>query len=225
MKDHTLQFPVADSKPSNVERAHALGSEHSALSEQAREKDATTFFGFWVYLMTDLVLFASLFSVFAVLRANTFGGPSIADIFNGPFVLIETFTLLASSFTTGLAMLAVRTPNEKKAKDRVIFFLLLTALLGGAFLSMELSEFATLVSAGHSWQQSGFLSSYFVLVGTHGLHILIGIVWVIALMISIAMRGLTRSNLRKLLLFSLFWHFLDLVWIFIFTIVYLLGIV
>jgi cytochrome o ubiquinol oxidase subunit 3 len=90
---------------------------------------------------------------------------------------------------------------------------------------MELSEFATLVSAGHSWQQSGFLSSYFVLVGTHGLHILIGIVWVVALMISIAVRGLTRSNLRKLLLFSLFWHFLDLVWIFIFTIVYLLGIV
>jgi cytochrome o ubiquinol oxidase subunit 3 len=183
-------------------------------------QDSTKFFGFWVYLMTDFVLFASLFATYAVLHNNTFGGPAGSVIFNGPFVLIETIILLTSSFTAGLSMLAARDGK----KGMVLFWLVVSALLGVAFVSMEFSEFAKLAATGDSWTRSGFLSSYFTLVGTHGLHIIVGLLWVVALMISIAKRGLTRSNMRKLLLWSTFWHFLDIVWIFIFTIVYMSGI-
>ena len=182
-------------------------------------KDSNTLFGFWVYLMTDFVLFASLFAVYAVLRTNTFGGPSGAEIFNGPFVLVETFILLTSSFTAGLSLLAARDGK----KGRVLFWLAVSALLGLSFVSLEFSEFAKLIAAGNGPQLSGFLSSYFTLVGTHGIHIIVGLLWVIALSIAIVRNGLTRANMRKLILWSTFWHFLDLVWIFIFTIVYLLS--
>lgn len=184
------------------------------------KKDTTTLFGFWVYLMTDLVLFASLFAVYATLHANTFGGVGGKDIFSAPFVLIETVILLASSFAAGLALLAAKAGK----KWLVLFLLLCTAVLGATFVTMELTEFAGLIAAGHGPQQSGFLSAYFTLVGTHGLHVTVGLLWLIALMIAIARAGLTQPNMRKLLLFSLFWHFLDIVWIFIFTLVYLFGI-
>lgn len=199
----------------------SLTTEYTPLTEDGRKKDATTIFGFWVYLMTDFVLFASLFSVYAVLRANTFGSVSGSDIFNLPFILVETFLLLTSSFTMGLSLVAARYGK----KFYLLGGLLVTALLGIAFLVMELSEFRQLVVEGHDWTQSGFLSSYFVLVGTHGAHVLVGLMWMVSLAIVIARRGLTRPNLRKLVLMSLFWHFLDLVWIFIFTTVYLLGVV
>ncbi len=190
------------------------------MSPEARAEDYTSYFGFFLYLMTDLVLFASLFSVFAVLRANTFGGPSGADIFNGPFALAETFILLTSSFTCGLALLAAK----KGSRRGTLYWLMATFLLGALFVGLELSEFARLAAAGDSWQRSGFLSSYFTLVGTHGLHVILGLLWMLALMGALFLRGLTRSNLRKLLLFATFWHFLELVWIFIFVIVYLMGI-
>jgi cytochrome o ubiquinol oxidase subunit 3 len=192
----------------------------SALAEEVRHKDATTVFAFWVYLMTDLVLFAGLFSVYAVLRANSFGGLTASGVFSGPYVLVETLILLTSSFTAGLSLLAARA-NQKPL---VLFWLIISALLGSMFVTMELSEFGRLVAAGNSWQTSGFLSSYFALVGTHGLHIIIGLVWALALIVAIYRKGLTRPNVRKLMLWSLFWHFLDVVWIFIFTIVYLLPI-
>ncbi|MDR3547715.1 MAG: cytochrome c oxidase subunit 3 [Candidatus Pacebacteria bacterium] len=185
------------------------------------KKDATTAFGFWMYLMTDFVLFSGLFATYAVLRANTFGGLSAMDITNAPYVLTETLILLTSSFTCGLSLLAAR----GNRKWWVIFWLIVSGALGTVFVTMELSEFGRLIAAGNSWMTSGFLSSYFALVGTHGLHIIIGLLWVLALVISIALRGLTRSNLRKLVLWSLFWHFLDIVWIFIFTIVYLMSLV
>ena len=194
-------------------------------------KNSTTTFGFWAYLMTDLVLFASLFATYAVLHANTFGGPSGKDIFSANFVLLETLILLTSSFTMGLSMLAVhnyraeQVSDQKKAKARVLRGMFVTALLGIAFVSLEFSEFARLVVSGSGPQTSAFLSSYFTLVGTHGLHIVVGLIWMIVLMAAIMKRGLTESNSRKLLLLSTFWHFLDLVWIFIFTIVYLLGII
>jgi cytochrome o ubiquinol oxidase subunit 3 len=202
-------------------RSVPLEVEHQTLSEDHRQKDSTTLFGFWVYLMTDFVLFASLFSVYAVLRVNTFGGPSGSDIFNAPFVLTETLILLASSVTCGFSLLFARSGK----KWWVIAALILTAALGATFLTLELSEFTRLIASGDGPQLSGFLSSYFVLVGTHGLHIAIGLLWVLALIVSIVRRDLTRFTMRKLLLWSMFWHFLDIVWIFIFTIVYLLGIV
>jgi cytochrome o ubiquinol oxidase subunit 3 len=156
--------------------------------------------------------------VYAVLRGNTFGGPSGSQLFNLPYVLVETVMLLTSSFTIGLALLAARAGKLRL----VLLSLAATALLGLGFVSMEFSEFARLIAAGNGPQLSGFLSSYFTLVGTHGLHIVIGLAWIVTLMIALARRGLTRPNMRKLMLLSLFWHFLDIIWIFIFTIVYLM---
>jgi len=184
------------------------------------ENDQKTVFGFFTYLMTDFVLFAGLFATYAVLRSGTFGGPMPREIFNLPFALLETVILLTSSLCSGLALLAAR----KNSKKGVFAALGATFILGASFVALELSEFSKLVLAGNGPSRSAFLSSYFTLVGTHGLHVTIGLVWIAALIIAIAVRGLTDSNKRKLALFSLFWHFLDIVWIFIFTIVYLLGV-
>jgi len=183
-----------------------------------RGKD-TTIFGFWVYLMTDCILFASLFATYAVLHANTFGGPSAQTLFSLPYVLTETLILLTSSFTCGLGILSA----QRRHVNKVLFWFGVTFLLGLAFLGLELSEFGRFVQAGDSWQRSGFLSAFFTLVGTHGLHITVGLLWMAVLMAKIWSGGLTRGNVRKLTLLSLFWHFLDFIWIFIFTIVYLMG--
>lgn len=182
--------------------------------------DARTVFGFFAYLMTDLILFATLFAVYAVLHANTFGGPSAQDLFDGPFVLTETGILLVSSLVSGLTLFAARA----RRVPLVLLGLCATFLLGALFVAMELSEFSKLIAAGLAPNRSAFLSSYFTLVGTHGAHIVVGLLWIVALVVSVVHRGLTRSNMRKLALFTLFWHFLEIVWIFIFTIVYLMGI-
>ena len=177
-------------------------------------------FGFWMYLMTDFVLFASLFAVYAVLQGNTFGGPSSQDIFNLPYALIETLLLLTSSFTSGLSMIASRAGN----KSQTLVWMGVTFVLGAAFVYMEVSEFARLALAGSGWWASGFLSSYFTLVGTHGLHVSVGLLWMLVMMLAVAVQGLTASNMRKLQLLNMFWHFLELIWIFIFVIVYLIGV-
>jgi cytochrome o ubiquinol oxidase subunit 3 len=179
--------------------------------------DDRTTFGFWVYLMTDLLMFTVLFAVYAVLHDNTAGGPSGKELFNLPLVLTETVLLLTSSFTCGLGMLAAR----RSDKNQVLAWFGLTFVLGLAFLSMELTEFSQLIRDGHTLSSSAFLSSFFILVGTHGLHIIIGLLWMVIVLAFVLKRGLTPSMLRKLTLFSMYWHFLDIVWIFIFTIVYL----
>jgi len=189
------------------------------MAEVEHEADSKTIFGFWVYIMTDCVLFASLFATYAVLHKNTFGGPAGAEIFKMPYVLMETIALLTSSFTCGLAMLSLRRNNKKK----VLFWFGVTFILGLVFLVMELTEFRHLVVTGDSWRRSGFLSSYFTLVGTHGLHITVGLLWMLVMVSKVVSGGLTRGNIRRLTLLSLFWHFLDIIWIFIFTIVYLMG--
>jgi cytochrome o ubiquinol oxidase subunit 3 len=189
------------------------------LSVDDKSKDTTTVFGFWMYLMTDLVLFASLFAVFAVLRGPQFGGTSIQNIFSLPYVLIETLLLLTSSFTCGVALLFAREGHTRGT----LVWLCATLALGTAFVIMEVSEFSNLIAKGQGPSQNGFLSAYFTLVGTHGTHVAVGLLWLLALIIAITKRGLSRGNMRKLALFSMFWHFLDIVWIFIFTIVYLTG--
>lgn len=189
---------------------------NKAVHTQDTEKSV---FGFWVYIMTDCVLFASLFATYAVLRNNTADGRSGSELFSMPFILAETLILLLSSFTCGLAILA----THKKDKAKVLLWLGVTFALGLAFLFMEVSEFATLINEGSSWQRSGFLSAYFTLVGTHGLHILTGLLWLVVVITQIFRLGLASLVVKRLILFSLFWHFLDIVWIFIFTIVYLLG--
>ncbi len=196
----------------------ALVQHENHFSVPPNDPSKTTF-GFWVYLMTDCVLFATLFATYAVLHNNTFGGPSGRELFELPFVLTETLILLTSSFTCGLAVLAMHGRNIKA----VLTWLGVTFLLGAAFLGMEMYEFTQLASEGNSWRRSGFLSAFFTLVGTHGLHITAGLLWIIVLAAQILRRGLTIHTTRRLTLFSLFWHFLDIVWIFIFTIVYLMG--
>ncbi|MGE5041723.1 MAG: cytochrome o ubiquinol oxidase subunit III [Candidatus Levyibacteriota bacterium] len=176
-------------------------------------------FGFWIYLMTDLIMFAVLFAAYAVLHNNTFGGISIHRIFNPLFVLSETIVLLVSSFTCGIATVYA----GQKDKKKTILLLASTLLLGLVFLSMELSEFSHLIQEGHTPQKSAFLSSFFTLIGAHGMHIFAGSIWLGILIFYLYKRGVTDSNLGKVKQLSLFWHFLDIVWIFIFTIVYLMG--
>src|SRR6266550_2615151 len=158
------------------------------------QADSKTIFGFWVYLMTDCILFATLFATYAVLRNNTFGGPSGSQLFGLPFVLIETLILLTSSFTCGLGVLAAR----HQYRTQVIAWFGITFMLGVAFLTMELTEFAHLAQEGNSWQRSGFLSAFFTLVGTHGLHITAGLLWMLVLMVQVLRRGLLPATVRRL---------------------------
>jgi cytochrome o ubiquinol oxidase subunit III len=189
-------------------------SLHEALA------DDKTVFGFWVYLMTDLLMFGVLFATYSVLHGSVYNGPGSNQLFDLPFALSETLILLTSSFTCGLALLAAL----KKSKRFVLFWFGITFLLGLAFLYLELGEFGRFIAQGDSWRRSGFLSSYFTLVGTHGLHITVGLFWMSIAMINVWKKGLTGSMIRKVTLLSLFWHFLDIIWIFIFTIVYLMGV-
>jgi cytochrome o ubiquinol oxidase subunit 3 len=183
------------------------------------EHKDNSIFGFWIYLMSDCVLFASLFATFVVLQNATFGGAELYDLANLRFVFVETLLLLTSSFTVGLALLA-----GHAGKKKISFTLLLaTLILGLSFLSMELWEFFHLIAEGNGPDRSAFLSAFFALVGTHGLHVFFGSLWMVILMYRIGKYGLTHSNVRKLTMLSLFWHFLDVIWIFIFTFVYLFG--
>lgn len=195
-----------------------VATNQTAVHQQDQD-DSKTLLGFWIYLMTDLVLFATLFATFAVLRHHTNGGPGGDQLFNLPFVLAETLLLLTSSFTCGLGLLAARGLNKK----HVLILFGVTFLLGLGFLSLEFNEFSHLVREDNSWQRSAFLSAFFTLVGTHGLHITVGLVWMGTMLAHIYRRGLNVASIRKLTLLSLFWHFLDIIWIFIFSIVYLMG--
>lgn len=183
------------------------------------EQNQTMTFGFWLYLMSDCLLFAALFATFAVLRGNTFGGPGGEELLNLPFVFAETLILLTSSFTMGLALIYA----QKKKVRATALWLSLTFLLGIAFLALELHEFAGLIAAGHGPAQSGFLSAFFVLVGTHGLHVAAGLLWMLLIGAHLWREGFDAANVRRLTRTALFWHFLDLIWIGIFSIVYLLS--
>lgn len=191
-------------------------AEHHDHDAEATDK---VVFGFWIYIMSDCILFASIFATYAVLHNNTFGGDGAKELFSMPYVLVETFLLLTSSFTYGLAMLA----TNKQAKHQVLFWLFITFLLGLAFICMEVNEFHKLIGEGNTPQKSAFLSAFFTLVGTHGLHVSAGLVWMILLMLQVRQHGISAISTRKLMCLSLFWHFLDIVWIFVFTIVYLMG--
>lgn len=204
-----------------ADRAHTPASPARDANQADASIGSKSIFGFWVYLMTDCVLFASLFATFVVLRKSTFGGPGGEDLFSLPFVLIETLILLTSSFSCGLAIVAARRGHT----SQVMQWFGVTFLLGLAFLALELGEFSHLVVDGNSWRASAFLSAFFILVGTHGFHITVGLIWMGCMMVAVWRRGLEGVNLRRLICLSLFWHFLDIIWIFIFTIVYLYGLI
>ncbi|MFP3029086.1 MAG: cytochrome o ubiquinol oxidase subunit III [Arsenophonus sp.] len=181
---------------------------------------ATKIFGFWIYLMSDLILFACLFASYVVLVHGTAGGPSGKDIFNLKFILLETFLLLFSSITYGFAMLAI----YKHKLNLVKLWLLITFLLGFGFIFMEIYEFNELISKGYGFDRSAFLSAFFTLVSTHGIHVIFGLAWIIIMIIHISRHGLTALNQTRLSCLSIFWHFLDVVWICVFTVVYLFGV-
>jgi len=205
---HAIATHGADGRP----LFHDAKGEHHAANG--------TLLGFWLYLMSDCLIFACLFATYGVLGRNYAGGPTGAELFDLPLVALNTAMLLFSSITYGFAMIAM----QRRKKAPVLIWLAITALFGLSFVGIELSEFAHLIHEGASPQRSGFLTSFFALVGTHGLHVSFGIVWLTVLMIQVGKLGLTLENQRRLLCLSMFWHFLDVVWIGVFTFVYLMGV-
>ncbi len=189
------------------------------MSSHAHDTDTIDVFGFWIYILTDCILFATLFAAYAVLHNNTFSGPSIKTLVSFPYVLIETLLLLSSSFTYGLAMLGF----YKAQRNKVISWLVITFIFGLSFVVMEVNEFIHLYSEGHAWHNSAALSAFFTLVGTHGLHVSIGLLWMAILITQLFKFNTNTMISRRLTYLGLFWHFLDIVWIFVFTIVYLMG--
>jgi cytochrome o ubiquinol oxidase subunit 3 len=179
-----------------------------------------TLLGFWMYLMSDCLVFASLFAAYAVLGRNYAGGPSGAELFDLPLVAVNTSLLLLSSITYGFAMLEM----QNKRLRAVLAWLAVTGLLGAGFIGLELYEFVHLIHEGAGPQRSAFLTSFFALVGTHGLHVTFGIIWLVTLMFQLGKHGLTPENGRRLMCLSMFWHFLDVIWIGVFTFVYLMGV-
>ena len=177
-------------------------------------------YGFWIFLLSDIIMFAALFASYAVLVNSIAGGPAGARLFNQGTVAIETVCLLFSSYTCGLMSLAIISRN------RLGMYLgaVITFALGAAFLTLELHEFAGMIARGATPQRSAFLSAFFTLVGCHGLHVTLGLIWLVVMMVQVAVMGFVASVQHRLLCFSLFWHALDIVWVGVFTVVYLMGV-
>lgn len=207
----TMLASVADTKARPV---FHLAEEH------AHAEGESTMLGFWIYLMSDCLIFACLFATYGVLGGNFAAGPSPRDLFDLPLVAVNTAMLLFSSITYGFAVLAM----DKGRVGQTQAWLAVTALFGAAFIGIELTEFAHMIHEGATPQRSAFLSSFFTLVGTHGLHVTFGLIWLGTLMVQVSRRGLIEANKRRLMCLSMFWHFLDVVWIGVFTFVYLLGV-
>ncbi|MGJ7578942.1 cytochrome o ubiquinol oxidase subunit III [Variovorax sp. RHLX14] len=180
----------------------------------------STLLGFWLYLMSDCLIFACLFAIYGVLGRSYAAGPSGADLFDLKLVALNTSLLLLSSITYGFAMLEM----QRKRLKPTMAWLAVTGLLGAGFIGLELYEFAHLIHEGAVPQRSAFLSAFFVLVGTHGLHVFFGLIWLVVLMVQLGQGGLIAENRRRLMCLSMFWHFLDVVWIGVFTFVYLMGV-
>ena len=189
------------------------------VEEPHHPEGHSTMLGFWMYLMSDCLIFAMLFAVYAVIGGNYAAGPSPKDLFDLPLVALNTSMLLLSSITYGFAMLAM----VKNRTAQMQTWLAITGLFGLCFLGIELYEFAHMIHLGATPQRSGFLSAFFFLVGTHGLHVTFGTIWLVTLMVQVWQKGLIPANKRRLMCLSLFWHFLDVIWIGVFTFVYLFG--
>ena len=200
---------------------HVIDDPHAHDDGHAHHPETGTNLGFWIYLVSDCLIFAILFAVHAVLGRNYAAGPSPADLFDLRLILIATFMLLFSSITYGFAMLN----SYKNNINRTIGWLLVTGLFGLAFLGIEIYEFQHLVHLEATPQRSAFLSSFFTLVGTHGLHVTFGLIWLVTLVVQLKKHGLIEANRRRLMCLSMFWHFLDVIWIGVFSYVYLMGVV
>ncbi|TYP72597.1 cytochrome o ubiquinol oxidase subunit 3 [Paenibacillus methanolicus] len=218
----TRKFKTRPFMAAHTDTAHGshAGGGHGHDEHHEHEHESMKTFGFWLFLMTDCILFATLFATYIVLKGNTNGGPTAHELFEMPGIIASTFILLTSSFTSGLAVLAMHKKNVKG----LIMWLGVTVLLGASFVALEVTEFIKMVHEGATISTSAFLSGFFTLVGTHGLHVSLGLFWMIGLMIQLSRRGITPVTQRKVNVISLYWHFLDVVWIFVFTIVYMMGV-
>ena len=200
--------------------AHAADHGHGHDHEhEHHDSGGNTVLGFWIYLMSDLLIFASLFVTYVVLAGGTTGGPNAKELFDLKFVAGETALLLLSSLTFGLGMIAM----HQKKLGLMFGWLAVTWLLGAGFMVMEIWEFNHLIHNGHGPDHSAFLSAFFALVGTHGLHVSGGLLWLLVMFVQLKRDGLTPTNTTRMACLSLFWHFLDLVWIGVFSVVYLSG--
>jgi cytochrome o ubiquinol oxidase subunit III len=177
-------------------------------------------FGFWIFLLSDIVMFSALFAAYATLVHRAAGGPTGAQLFNQVSVAIETACLLASSYTCGLMSVAI----GSRRLGATYLFAIVTFALGATFVALEVREFAGMIAQGATPQSSAFLSAFFTLVGCHGLHVTVGLIWLTLLMVHVAIKGFAANVERRLLCFALFWHFLDIIWVWLFTIVYLMGV-
>jgi cytochrome o ubiquinol oxidase subunit III len=200
-----------DAPPADLVRGHGGGGPSPTRTVVA--------YGFWIFILSDIVMFSGLFAAYAVLSGNTAGGPSGRELFNLRNVFIETMCLLVSSYTCGLATLSA----ERRRTGRVFLFFLLTFALGAAFLYIEINEFAGMVREGAGPSRSAFLSAFFTLVGMHGAHVTAGLIWLVYMTAQIAAKGLRRPVLQRVLCWSLFWHALDIIWVGVLTLVYLMG--
>jgi cytochrome o ubiquinol oxidase subunit 3 len=199
-----------------AERIYHLAEE----DDHDHASGGATLLGFWIYLMSDALIFASLFAVFGVLGTSYAGGPGPRDIFDLRLVALNTGLLLVSSLTFGFAMLEMEAGRVRGAQ----IWLVVTALCGAAFVGIELHEFTGLIAEGATPQRSAFLSAFFTLVGTHGLHVSVGLIWIVTMLVQLGQRGAGPENLRRMMCLSMFWHFLDIIWIGVFTFVYLFGV-
>jgi cytochrome o ubiquinol oxidase subunit 3 len=199
--------------------AGSLGAEPAFYVSGDHHPENGTLLGFWLYLMSDCLVFACLFAAYGVLGRNYAGGPTGAELFDLRLVALNTTLLLLSSITYGFAVIQM----QHRRQGMTLAWLAVTGLLGAGFVGVELSEFAHLIHEGAGPGRSAFLSSFFALVSTHGLHVSFGIVWLIVLMVQVGKLGLIGPNRRRLMCLSMFWHFLDVVWIGVFTFVYLMG--
>jgi cytochrome o ubiquinol oxidase subunit 3 len=206
-----VTITTIDRLPAELARGHGGGGPAPVRTVVA--------YGFWIFILSDIVMFSALFAAYAVLSGNTAGGPDGRELFNLRNVFIETACLLFSSYTCGLGMLSA----ERREPGRFLLFAVFTLALGAAFLFIEMSEFAGMVRAGAGPSRSAFLSSFFSLVGMHGAHVTAGLVWLVYMMAQVLAKGLRAAVLRRLVCFSLFWHALDIIWIGVLTLVYLMG--
>jgi cytochrome o ubiquinol oxidase subunit III len=186
---------------------------HESYPDTHHDTYSRTVFGFWIYILTDFILFGTLLATYAVLHKNTFGGPSASDLFHLPFLAIQALILLVSSFTVGLAGASA----HRKNKNLTIALFAVTFLLGIAFIGMELADFMRLVHTGNGWQRSAFLSAFFTLLGTHGVHMIFAVLWVVVLIVPVWREGLTPVSIRRLTCLKMFWQFLNIIWVFIFS--------
>ncbi len=212
MTDATLAYPGSD--------PHHLGGMAAAVAHSGpASKRIVTGYGFWIFILSDMVMFSAFFATYAVLLGQTAGGPGGRELFDLRNVAIETGLLLASSFSCGLATIAADTRSAKWFQIAMA----VTCLFGLGFLAIEGREFASLVARGAGPTRSAFLSAFFTLVGCHGMHVSAGILWLLTMMAQVLAKGFRADILRRLMCFALFWHALDIIWIAVFTVVYLLG--